>query len=326
MMIMELQVQVLKMQMPVVEFNTDEISSYLDQLLAKYDGLVFTEESAKECKSTIAELNKMAKSISAFRIEKKKELMSPVDIFEAQCKQLAAKIENVIEPLKLQADSFEERRKEEKRLQVKNWIDEALSIVRLEDRYASRVELKPEYLNATATPSKVKSDVMAQIKTLEAEQKSFYDKLEIVHTKCELFTLRMGLQVQLIPDTFFYLLDTHDGPSIENIIMLQAEKQQQAEQSAMARIRQQAEQEASTKAEAAAQVEIDRAKTVANQQVEMMAAAVESMQEFIPVSAELEEKRLVATIKITATKSQMDALKAYMEASGIAYERVSSNV
>lgn len=321
-MTMELQVQVLRMEMPVVEFNTDEISNYLDNLLTKYDGLVFTDESAKECKSTIAELNKMAKSISTFRIEKKKELLAPVDLFEAQCKQLAAKIENVIEPLKMQADAFEERRKQEKRTQVEEWVKEALLVVPLEQKYADRVEIKSEYLNATATAPKVKTDIMAQIKSLESEQKSYYDKIEIIHTKCELFTLRLGLQVELVPDMFMHLVDTHDGATIESMIKAQAEKQQLAEQAAIERIRLQAEAKAKVEAEAAAQVEIDKVKAESAQQIETISAAVEAIQEFVPVAAEVEEKRMTATIRITATKSQMDALKAYMEASGIGYERV----
>ena len=52
-----------------VEFNYQQIADQLEIVLAKYKGLVFTEETAADCKKTITELRKGKKSVEDFRKE-----------------------------------------------------------------------------------------------------------------------------------------------------------------------------------------------------------------------------------------------------------------
>lgn len=327
------ELRVLEARAPEINFNDKEISMYLDGLLEQYEGLIFTDETVKDCKATVTELNKMIKSVDAFRLKYKKEYSEPIAAFEMKCKTLIAQIEGVQTPLKEQADNFEIKRRTDRRVEVEGYIKEALDIVRLEAKWANQVECREEWLNVSLSNSKCKQAIMAEIQKLESEQKSYYDKMEVVKTKSELYSMKFGLEVALIPENFYHLLDNYDGPAIDAKIYEIAEKTKANEQAAFERIKAQAEEKAKIeaqqeilKAQQEAQQEVLKAQLEAKQETEKqladIAAVVESVQEFIPLVAEPEVKRHTVTLQINATKQQMDALKAYMDASGITYERI----
>ena len=316
------ELKVLEVKLPEATFNEVEIANYIDGVLEKYEGLVFTDETVKDCKTTVAELNKMAKGIDKFRLDRKKEMSEPITEFEKKCKMLVAKIEDVVEPLKMQADNFEIKRREEKRQEVMGYIDEVLEIIKLEAKWADQLVLKEEWLNATQTKSKVKKAITEDAEKLLADQKSYYDKKEVVITKCELYSMRLELQVKLVPDSFFYMLDNYDGPQIDERILQIAEKQKAAEVESMERIRKEEE----AKANAKAQVEIDKVKADTDQKIEevnqVVASAVESVQAFIPVEKEEDAKTYVGTFKCRGTKAQLEALVSYMDACGIQFTKL----
>lgn len=298
------ELKVLEVKQPEVLFNEQEISNYLSGILESYEGLVFTDDTVKYCKATVTELNKMIKAVDGFRLKYKKELLEPITAFENKCKMLIAQIEGVQEPLKLQADNFEIKRKAERRTEVEGYIAEVLEIVKLEEKWASRLTLKDEWLNVSLSNSKCKKAIVDEAEKLQAEQKSYYDKKEVVNTKSELYSMKFGLEIPLIPENFYHLLDNFDGVEIDRRIYEIAEKTKANEVAAIERIQRQAE---------------EKARIEATQQV---AEIVEQVQVFIPVEHETQEKTFSVTLKIKATKSQMDSLKAYMDASGIEYGRV----
>jgi len=106
-----------------VDFNYKEIEAQLNKVLEKYKGLVFTDETVKDCKKTIADLRKGQKSLDDFRKDTKKILTESVTVFENDCKVLYKKFDEVIDPLKEQADHFETLRKEEKKKAVEQLIE-----------------------------------------------------------------------------------------------------------------------------------------------------------------------------------------------------------
>lgn len=313
------ELKVLEVKQPEVLFNEQEIGNYLAGVLEKYDGLVFTDDTVKDCKATVTELNKMIKSVDAFRLKYKKELSEPITEFEKKCKTLMAQIEGVQEPLKLQADNFEIKRRTDRKAEVEGFIEEVLGIVKLESKYADKLILKDEWLNVSLTNPKVKKAIMDEAQILLSEQKSYYDKLELVATKCEVFSLRLGLQIPLTPDSFYYMLDTHDGPAIEERIKNTAERQSETEKQAIERIRKEEE----AKAQAQAQVQIDQVKAESDVKVaealEVASTVTQSVEQFIPVEKQEKDPIYRANYTVRGSKAQLEALVNYMTASGIEF-------
>lgn len=310
------ELKVLEVKKPEVLFNEQEISNYLTGVLEAYDGLVFTDETVKDCKATVTELNKMIKSVDKFRLDYKKELSEPITEFEKKCKRIMQQIEDVQAPLKLQADNFEIKRRAERKAEVEGFIAEALSIVSLEQRWIDKSEFKDEWLNSSMTNPKVKKAIMDDIQLLLLDQKSYYDKREIVNTKCENYSYKFGLSVPLLPDNFYHLCDNHDGPTIDARIYEIAEKTAEREKEAIERIKREAEQQA----QANAQVEIDRVKQESaikvTEALEVAAAVTEQIEKFIPVEEE-KAQMYTATYKVRGTKNQLMALTEYMASIGI---------
>lgn len=314
--------KILDVRQPEVFFNDKEIEYYLDGLLTKYEGLVFTEEMAKECKATVAELNKMVKSVDAFRLKYKKELSEPIVEFENKCKSLISQIDSVQGPLKAQTDNFEIKRRAQRRVEIDGFVDEVLLIVPLEEKWSSQLNVKDEWLNSSLSNSKAKQAIFADAQKLAADQKSYYDKMEVIITKCELYSMKFGLSVPLIPDNFYYLLDNYEGPEIDSKIYGIAEKTKERETEAIEKIRAEAEKKAAKQAE----VEIEKVKADAQTQVDEIvqaaAQAIEQVQEFIPVESDVMEKLLTVTLRITGTKGQLEVLKSYMTTYNIEFEKL----
>jgi len=114
-----------------VDFNYKEIEEQLNKVLEKYKGLVFTDETVKDCKKTIADLRKGQKSLDDFRKETKKILTESVTVFENDCKVLYKRFDEVIDPLKEQADHFETLRKEEKRKKIQILLEQVAGAYKL---------------------------------------------------------------------------------------------------------------------------------------------------------------------------------------------------
>lgn len=98
-----------------IAFNFEEIKEQLSAEMAHYKGMLFTEETKKEAKETVAALRKLKKEVSDRRIEIKKAYLQPYDDFEAKVKELDALINEPIAFISEQVAEFERRRVEEKK-------------------------------------------------------------------------------------------------------------------------------------------------------------------------------------------------------------------
>lgn len=185
-----LQVKTINLTPAVVEFNFEELSAILNENLKKYDGLTFTEKDAAACKKTIAELNKGKKALDTYRKDTKKELTASVTAFENQCKELNKKFDEVINPLKEQYDQFENDRKELKRKQIREVIDQLIEQQGLNETYAAQLIIPEEYFNKSKTLKSIKDELSTKAEHLgiqqdkeEADQEIIKSHVQLINTK-----------------------------------------------------------------------------------------------------------------------------------------------
>ena len=79
-----------------IGWNKEQITSTVENIISQYTGLAYTEEQMKEAKKDRAILNAMKTDISNRRIQVKKALMAPYEVFEAEVKEVVAKIDEPI--------------------------------------------------------------------------------------------------------------------------------------------------------------------------------------------------------------------------------------
>lgn len=102
-----------------IEFNFDELKTELTQRLEKYQNLTFTADTVKEAKETKAGLNKFKEAIESRRKEIKKLCLKPYDEFENKVKELTKLIDEPINTINSQIQTFEERRIAQKIAEIK---------------------------------------------------------------------------------------------------------------------------------------------------------------------------------------------------------------
>lgn len=217
----ELQVKTINLVPAVVEFNFDELAAVLDGNLKKYDGLTFTDKDAASCKKTIAELNKGKKALNDYRISTKKDLTVAVTEFEDKCKELSAKFDQVINPLKDQHDKFEDDRKDEKRVKVQAIIDELIGHEGLNDKYAAQLVVHDSYLNKSTTLKTISEELTTKAEHLGIKQDKEDADIELIKSHVDLINERHGLH--LINFTYINLLDFQPVDAIKERIERDAE-------------------------------------------------------------------------------------------------------
>ena len=114
----------------------DEINLALDNLLEKYKGKVYTEESYKSAKSDKQELNAINKRIEEKRKEYKKICLAPYNAIEDEIKALTKKIKEQISEIDEYTKAVDEKEKADKKTKIKEYYD-AKSVILGE--YAERL-------------------------------------------------------------------------------------------------------------------------------------------------------------------------------------------
>lgn len=151
-----------------IEMNFDALEEQLDKKLADYKGAVFTEDSKAIAKSEVASLRKLKKDIEDGRKTVKKKWMEPYDQFEKRMKALSAKVDEPINAINDQVQAFEEKRRQEKREEIRQTFDgvaadyeEYRDYISLDKLYDSRWE------NVSATMKSIKKDLVEKMEAIQ---------------------------------------------------------------------------------------------------------------------------------------------------------------
>ncbi|MGN0348202.1 MAG: DUF1351 domain-containing protein [Roseburia sp.] len=165
----------------VIGFNFDEIREKLEAEMQIYRSMVFTEDTKKEAKETVAELRKLKKSVEDKRKEVKASFMAPYTEFESMVKELNALIDEPITFISTQVDAFEKKRLDEKRELIKQLYEE--NIDGMEDYLPLDKIYNIRWENATATRKSIVDDISMRVlaaktdlDTIRSMSSSYADK------------------------------------------------------------------------------------------------------------------------------------------------------
>lgn len=304
-----LEVRAIKVTPAVIQFNYDEILKVAKDIKKQYEGLVFVEETVKEGKSTVAEMKKIQKSINDFKIKTKKDLTKSVTEFETQCKTIMAEFDEPIEFIQSQLADYEQKRVEQKTKNIQKIIDELRKESEIDDRFWD-LQFDPKWTNKTVGHNEITENVINQINQMIAKQNAYTDRLEVIKMQVELANAKHQLSVEIDPQAFYNLAEHKESSEIKEIIMGHAERQKESETAYAEKVKVEAERKAQE--EANAKIKENDIKTA-----ETISKMSEHIDKFIPLEAQEQEKRYERTISIKGTKSQLQALKNYMDQIGI---------
>lgn len=180
-----LDIEIQEEQKPVIKFNFEEIKQSLSDTLEKYSGYVVTDENLSLCKADQKELAGIRNKIDRYRIDKKKELSTPIDYFESQCKELVTLIEDAEKPIKAGIQIFDDKKRAEKKQKALDIISKAIEDHRLNEKYAVKLDVLPKYMNLTASIKSIKEDVQQRCIMLVGDQEKEAELVQAIQATIE---------------------------------------------------------------------------------------------------------------------------------------------
>jgi len=105
----------------------ENVSKFLDENLEKYK-IVVSEDAVKDAKKDMAELNKIKKSIKDVAKKAIDEYMKPVVVFKEKLKEVEEKITTTREFLGSQVKKYEDKKKEEVKEIIDNYVSTVLNL------------------------------------------------------------------------------------------------------------------------------------------------------------------------------------------------------
>ena len=285
-------------QAGVINCDFDSAKRYLSEQLEIYRGMVFTEDSKKEAKSTIADLRKQKSAFSDRVKEVKKEYMKPFEEFQAKANELIALYDEPILFINDQVSEFERKRIEEKKERIEKIYDEFMGDMK-EILPLTKV-YNPKWENSTFTEKKIKDEMVTTrltvIQGLEA--------IRQMNSDVEETAIQMFLQDYDITKAILYI-NNHERQKAEILAREQERIKKEEEERIRREERRRIEEEQRHKKE------IELAKEEAEQEV---------ISSYIPDGDDSDQTKYV--YHITLTPDAKNKLEMFMDSVGIEYELI----
>lgn len=144
-------------EIKAVEWNFQELKTWIQEGLKKYEGVVYTANDIPMAKQDRADLNRLAKAISDKRIEMKKQFMEPLKTFESQAKELTGLIETQAAAIDYQIKEYEQGEKEAKQAEIMTIYAEEIG--ELADLIPYKRIHNPKWLNKGTTLKAIREDI-----------------------------------------------------------------------------------------------------------------------------------------------------------------------
>lgn len=140
------------------------------QMIAERIGeMTVTDENIKDTKKTLATVNKSLKALNDRRIEIKKEIMMPYDIFADQIKEIESIVRLADDRVRQQVREMEEAERQKKQEALEEIWDKRIQHYDHAKVMAFGDWLEPSHLNKTLSISKAESSMVAWLEQTEKD-------------------------------------------------------------------------------------------------------------------------------------------------------------
>lgn len=162
--------------------NSELLKNAVIDLANKYKDLIITDETIQDDKKTKTELNGLLKQLEDKRKEYKKQFQIPLKEFENTIKEIESPLNDAINNLKVQLNDYDERYTKQKEQDIRSFIEE----VCINHKASSDdIEINPKWLNKSTSKKNWQEQVMQSIKLQDAEVIRFETEVENVKAFAE---------------------------------------------------------------------------------------------------------------------------------------------
>ena len=272
--------------------NFTEVGQKIQAVVDRYKDTKLTAENVDYVKTLKKQFVSLRTGIDREYKEYMKVYITPAkDLVNSMCKELLAIVDAGESALGKQLDEYDQRRKDELTVILKEYVGEAVEKYHLRDEYATQIQLVKQYYNKTQKEEDTIADIERQAKELSEKQTAYDNGVALIKAECE--------ESGLLPDA--YIRELAYRNAMEIIMEIKQDKKAQAELKA--------------KAEAGEKITIgaDSDSEVAKQ----IAKATE-------LTAKEDEER-TKILRVTYKASQAKLMARFFKENGIKFEFINSD-
>lgn len=200
--------------------NWDNLKGNIQKVVNKYKGTKLTEENVEYVKTLKKQFVSLRTGVELDFKNYKTAYLDPAEsLLKAVKMELLAVIDEGESALGAQLDEYDQRRKDELTVILKEYVEEAVEKYHLRDEYATQIQLVKQYYNKTQKEEDTIADIDRQAKELQEKQTAYDNGVSLIKAECE--------ESGLLPDAYIRELSYRNA--MEIIMEIKQDKKAQAE-------------------------------------------------------------------------------------------------
>ena len=205
--------------------NWDSLKANIKKVVDKYKGTQLTEDNVDYVKALKKQFVSLRTGVELDFKNYKTAYLDPAEnLIKAVKAELLTVIDEGESALDKQLDEYDQRRKDELTVILKEYVDEAVEKYHLRDEYATQIQLIKQYYNKTQKEEDTIADIERQAKELQEKQTAYDNGVALIKAECE--------ESGLLPDA--YIRELAYRNAMEIIMEIKQDKKAQAELKAKA--------------------------------------------------------------------------------------------
>lgn len=166
--------------------NFSDVGSKIQAVVDRYKDTQLTDDNVDYVKTLKKQFVSLRTGIERERKEYKKVYIAPAeDLVDSMCKELLAIVNAGELALGKQLDKYDQRRKDELTIILKEYIADSVAKHNLREEYASQIQLIDKYYNKTQNEEDSADDIERQATELEKKQNEYDAGVKLITAECE---------------------------------------------------------------------------------------------------------------------------------------------
>ena len=203
--------------------NFSDVGSKIQAVVDRYKDTKLTDDNVDYVKTLKKQFVSLRTGIDRERKEYMKVYITPAkDLVDSMCKELLAIVDAGESALGKQLDEYDQRRKDELTIILKEYVADSAKKHELREEYATQIQLLDKYYNKTQHEEDSADDIERQAAELEKKQKEYDSGVALITAECN--------DAGLLPDA--YLRELQYKSAMEIILEIKQDKKTRDEMKA----------------------------------------------------------------------------------------------
>lgn len=169
----------------VVHGNFDELGNKIQAVVDRYKNTQLTEDNVSYVKTLKGQFVSLRTGIERERKEWKKVYITPASkLIDSMCDELQKIVEQGETALGKQLDEYDQKRKDELTIILKDYVADSVAKHNLRDEYATQIQLLDKYYNKTQNEEDSADDIERQAVELEKKQNEYDAGVKLITAEC----------------------------------------------------------------------------------------------------------------------------------------------